>query len=226
MSRAKMRVLTILLITAIAVPANFGAAPAQTSDDLDALNQQVIKLHSEGKYAEATPFAERALAIAERLHGEAHPDTLASMSYLGWFYHVQGRYADAEPLYRRALEASERILGTEHPHTLLAVNNLAMLYSAQSRYAEAEPLHKRALETSERALGPGLPRIAIPVSKLESGAQVPAFALAGAKRRTARTLAARSFLGPADDIRARSVAGQYCNAGASARSGLEPRGAS
>jgi hypothetical protein len=77
-----------------------------------------------------------------------------------------------------------------------------------------------------RAADSGLPRIAIPVSKLESGAQVPAFALAGAKRRTARTLAARSFLGPADDIRARSVAGQYCNAGASARSGLEPRGAS
>ena len=72
----------------------------------------------------------------------------------------------------------------------------------------------------------GLPRIAIPVSKLESGAQVPAFELAGAKRRTGRTLAARSFLGPADDSRAKSAAGQYCNAGASARSGPGPRGAS
>src|SRR5687767_13499635 len=74
--------------------------------------------------------------------------------------------------------------------------------------------------SARRGEASDLPRIAIPVFKLESGAQVPAFELAGAKRRTARTLAARSFLEPADDSRARSVAGPYCNAGASARSGL------
>ena len=142
----------VLIVAMLAAGCPIGAA-AQTADDVDALNKQVAQLYGQGKHKKARAVAERVLAVAERVLGHEHPDTLTSASNLAFLYQAQGRYSEAEPLYQRALEARERVLGREHPDTLASVHNLAFLYQAQGRYSEAEPLYQRALEARERVLG-------------------------------------------------------------------------
>jgi len=138
----------------------------RAADDLDALNGQAVQLYRQGKYHEATAIAEKALEVAQRTLGAAHPDTLKSVHNLAALYRVQGRYAEAEPLYRRALAGREVALGAAHPDTLTTVNNIGFLYQAQGRYAEAEPLYRQALAGREAALGAAHPDTLTSVSNL------------------------------------------------------------
>ncbi len=142
----------VLMVAMLAIAAATGAE-AQGAADVAALNKQMDQFYRQGEYKEAAVLAEKALAVAERVLGKEHPETLASVNNLAFLYEAQGRYGEAEPLYLRALEASERVLGQEHPDALRSVNNLASLYQAQGRYGEAEPLYRRALEARERVLG-------------------------------------------------------------------------
>ena len=89
-------------------------AMAQQGDDADALNAQVIKLYGEGKYSEAVPIAQRALALREKALGPDHPDVATTLHNLAALYYNQGRYADAEPLYKRSLAIGEKALGPDH----------------------------------------------------------------------------------------------------------------
>lgn len=126
---------------------------AQDSENVMALNMKVGSLYAQGKYAEATPFAQRALALNEQVLGKDHPDTIGSLNILAFLYRQQGRYAEAEPLYRQAFEIRERVLGWNNADTLASANNLAVLYDAQGRYAEAEPILRRVLSISEQIKG-------------------------------------------------------------------------
>ncbi len=141
---------TIAILLTTPVPMT---VQAQGAADIDALNKQINQLYGQGKYAEATVIAQRALTLAERVLGKEHPGTLTCVNNLALLYQQQRRYGEAEPLYKRALEARERLHGKEHPNTLISVNNQASLYKAQGRYSEAEPLYSRALEAYKRVLG-------------------------------------------------------------------------
>ena len=110
--RQAATMLMIAMLLAIAAPMG---AQAQGAANVNALNSQVTQLYGQGKYTEATPIAQQALRLAERVLGSEHPATLASVNNLAELYLVQGRYGEAEPLYRRALETSERVLGKDHP---------------------------------------------------------------------------------------------------------------
>ena len=81
---------------------------------------QVSRLHSQGKYAEAVPLAERYVALARQKHGEEHTEFATAISWLAGLYRAQGRYAEAEPLYKRALAIREKALGPDHPGRHLA----------------------------------------------------------------------------------------------------------
>ena len=138
----------------------------QSSEDKAALaeaarlNEEAVALYRAGKYAQAVPLLQRALAIQEKALGPEHPDVALSLNNLAGLYHAQGRYADAEPLLRRALEIMEKVLGPEHPHTATSLNNLAKLYRFQGRLAEAEPLCRRAIAIDEKVYGPDNPEVA------------------------------------------------------------------
>lgn len=125
----------------------------QSAATVDAMMKQINLLHGQGKYAEALPLAEQALAIRERSLGPEHPDTLSSVNRLALFNHLLGRFSEAEQLYRRAVEGRERVLGSEHSDTLLCIGNLAALYVSRGRYSEGEALYLRTLEASERLRG-------------------------------------------------------------------------
>jgi CHAT domain-containing protein/tetratricopeptide (TPR) repeat protein len=145
------------------------AAPAGEKSDLieaKRLNQQVLKLYQQGKYAEAVPLAQRALAIREKALSKDHPDTATSLNNLALLYKTQGRYEKAEPLYNRALVIREKVLGKDHPSTATSLNNLAELYNDQGRYEKAKPLYNRALVIWEKALGKDHPNTAISLNNL------------------------------------------------------------
>lgn len=130
-----------------------GELQAAKRAEWKAANEHVLAFINSGQFEPAIRLAEQALLLAEEAFGIDDPDTLISVTNLGYLYLEQRRYADAEPLLLRALAASERVLGMEHPNTLIFVNGLGDIYVGQGRYAEAEPLLVRELEATERLLG-------------------------------------------------------------------------
>jgi tetratricopeptide (TPR) repeat protein len=77
------------------------------------LNAQVNKLYQAGKYGEAVPMAQKAVAVAKAEFGAESTAVATSLNNLAGLYYSQGNYAEAEPLYRRALAIREKALRYE-----------------------------------------------------------------------------------------------------------------
>jgi tetratricopeptide (TPR) repeat protein len=130
------------------------------------LNQAGLFLYYQGRYGEAEPLYQQALAIMRERLGEQHPDTATSLNNLAGLYQAQGRYDEAEPLYQQALAIRKARLGEQHPDTAASLNNLAGLYQAQGRYDEAEPLYQQALAIMRERLGEQHPDTATSLNNL------------------------------------------------------------
>jgi Tetratricopeptide repeat len=81
-------------------------SPAQSADDIAALNQQVEQLYGQEKYGEAIPLAEKALVVAERTLGKEHPSALRGVNNLAELYRAQGGFGEAAPLLERASDGT------------------------------------------------------------------------------------------------------------------------
>lgn len=130
------------------------------------LNAQVMELYGQGRYKDAIPFAQRALAIREKTLGPDDPDTATSLNNLAEVYSLIGAYDKAEPLYQRALTIREKALGPDHPDTAASLNGLAMLYHATGAYDKAYKFYQRALTIIKKAPGPYLPDTAAVLNNL------------------------------------------------------------
>ena len=117
--------------------------------EAERLTRQVIQLYQQGKYNEAIPLAEQALAIRKQQLGDNHPDTAQSLNNLAGLYQSQGRYSEAEPLYKEALFIFKQQLGNNHPDVAQTLNNLATLYWNQGKYPEADELFSQGLQVEE-----------------------------------------------------------------------------
>jgi tetratricopeptide (TPR) repeat protein len=95
------------------------------------LDQTVNKLYEEGKYAEATRIAERAVEVASKTFGPDHPNVVTSLNDVAQLYQQQGKYSEAEPFYKRSLAIREKALGKDPRGTAVALTNLALLYESQ-----------------------------------------------------------------------------------------------
>lgn len=155
-----------ILIVAVFVVAGGNVVLAQGTEDVSALNSQVVELFKAGKYPEAIKIAKRLLDITDKKFGPDHPNVATALNNLALIYQSQGQYAEAEPLYKRSLTIDERALGADHPSVAIALNNLAALYKSQGRYTEAEPLLKRSLSICEKVLGPDHSDVATAVNNL------------------------------------------------------------
>jgi tetratricopeptide (TPR) repeat protein len=74
----------------------------QSLKQADALSKKIEELYTAGRYAEATPLAQRVLSIREKVLGADHSDVAVSLKRLADLYYEQGRYADAIPLAERS----------------------------------------------------------------------------------------------------------------------------
>jgi tetratricopeptide (TPR) repeat protein/tRNA A-37 threonylcarbamoyl transferase component Bud32 len=101
----------------------------------------------------AAPLQTRALEVRRRLLGDEHPDTISSISNMGYLLASQGKLAEAEPYCREALEKSRRVLGEEHPDTLGSINNMGFLLQAQGKLELAYPYYLEAMQKRRRVLG-------------------------------------------------------------------------
>ena len=126
---------------------------AQSPELMAAFNRYKA-LEAQGKYAEAEPFARKALEMGEAKYGPDHPEVATSLNNLAGLYVSQGHYGEAEQLYKRSIGIFEKALGRDHPDVAKLLNNLAGLYQFQGRYGKAEPLEER-LRFAVAALGIG-----------------------------------------------------------------------
>jgi tetratricopeptide (TPR) repeat protein len=91
------------------------------------LNNLALLYSSQGRYSEAEPLYNQALAMDQRLYEGDHPHVAMSLNNLALLYSSQGRYSEAEPLYNQALAMCERVLGGNHPTTAMVRENLTAL---------------------------------------------------------------------------------------------------
>ncbi len=136
-------------------PLRDGKAKRLHNDLASSLNNLGGLYEFQGRWAEAEPLYNRALAIRQALFGDRpNHDLATSLSNLGLFYKLQGRWDEAESHLYRALTILEELFG-DRPNDLLAtsLNNLALIYTRQWRWAEAEAMYDRALAILEKLLG-------------------------------------------------------------------------
>jgi tetratricopeptide (TPR) repeat protein len=101
------------ILAAMLMVNSFAGAPAMAQqNEAAALDNRVEALYRAGKFSEAVPLAQQALAIREKALGPDHPDVAKSLNSLALLYAKQGRYADAEPLYKRSLAIGVKAIRT------------------------------------------------------------------------------------------------------------------
>ena len=107
--RLWQRVGLVLLFT-LGATAEVQAQEASIQE-ADTLQQQVERLYNEGRYKDALPAAQRALAIREKVLGPEHPGDGHGAQQFAELYRATGAYAQAEPLYQRALAIRKKSWG-------------------------------------------------------------------------------------------------------------------
>ncbi|MEM6436594.1 MAG: CHAT domain-containing tetratricopeptide repeat protein [Cyanobacteria bacterium P01_D01_bin.115] len=132
------------------------------------LTQQAIQLYQQGRYSEAEPLFQAALAISREQLGDRHPNVATSLNNLALLYTTQGRYDEAEVLYQDSLAIRREQLGDRHLDVANSLNNLASLYQDQGRYGEAESLYQDSIIITQGQLGDRHPEVAANLNNLAS----------------------------------------------------------
>ena len=161
-----MRAMFLLAVVAVLGGAAMDAGVDARLVEAQKAYQESGELAKAGRYADAIPKAERALALREEVLGKSHLDVALSLNRLGNLYQMQGLYRRAEPLYLRSLAIREAALDKNHPSIAASLNNLAVIYSDQGLYGQAEPLYLRALSIHEAIAGSNHPDVAKMLSNL------------------------------------------------------------
>jgi tetratricopeptide (TPR) repeat protein len=137
-STRKLHISSLLFISFLLAFSPLSYSQENDLQKAKSLNQQWIKLYTQGRYSEAIPISEKALAIREKAVGLDHPDVPLSLNNLAVLYDSLGDYAKAEPLYKRSLVIYEKALGPEHPYVAAMLENMAELYKKIGKKEEAE----------------------------------------------------------------------------------------
>jgi CHAT domain-containing protein/tetratricopeptide (TPR) repeat protein len=163
---ARIAIETVLVLGLASAGAGVISASAQTAADADRISAEATRLYQAGKYAEAIPLAQQALAIREKALGAEHVSIATSLATLAEWHRVQGRFAEAEPLLKRSLAIYEKNHGLEHPNVAAISGRLGNLFRSQGRASEAEAFYKRALTFYEKSGGPINPAASVEIGNL------------------------------------------------------------
>jgi non-specific serine/threonine protein kinase/serine/threonine-protein kinase len=154
---------TILKPAIAAVETGFGDQPAVDA----ALRQTLADLYTTlGRYDEALPLQEQALATRRRLLGNEHVDTLISINNTALLLNAQGKMEEAEAHYREALDKYRRLHGEEHVETLRTINNLGFLLQSRGKLDEAEPYYREGLTKRRQVLGDEHPETLVSLNNM------------------------------------------------------------
>ena len=135
-------------------------APSNELVEAATLNQTVVKLFSEKKYAEALPLARRALEIRERLLASNDERIELSLKTLGDIQLANREFKAAKETYNRLLQKQMQRVGSEDLVLAATFDRLAVVYFRERSDAEAEKATINALTLREAKLGPNHPDVA------------------------------------------------------------------
>ncbi len=97
------------------------------------LNNLAVLYCSQGKYTEAEPLYQRALAIRVQVQFFYHPGTTRSLNNLAGLYESQEKYAEAKQLYQGYLRLNKGEFGESHPRTQALQRNYERLQKKMSQ---------------------------------------------------------------------------------------------
>ena len=117
--------------------------------------------HARGRYAEAEPWARRAVAIRLGSHCPDDPSVLADQVVLAAVLVGQGREDEAEPLYAAVLAAYEQRYGPDHYEVAVCHNGLAACRVAADDPEAALRHLREALQIKRAVLGGSHPEIGV-----------------------------------------------------------------
>lgn len=117
------------------------------------LSQQVVALHTAGKFSEALPLAMRALEMRENLLGPQHALVAASLRNLAEIYLSQNNFPEAERHFKRTLSILEQKSGPESKDLVVILERIAFTRFSQEDFAGSEALSLRALAINEKSFG-------------------------------------------------------------------------
>ena len=133
-----------------AIEEDFEGQPVMQARLLSSSGETLRKL---GMLAAAAKPTQRALDLRRSELGDEHPETLSSMTRLGWLYYSQGELQKVEPLFRKSLEGRRKALGNDHRDTLGSINNMGSLLSSMGKFDEATEYFRESVAGSRRVLG-------------------------------------------------------------------------
>lgn len=143
---------------------------AEKSRDLGMRNRAkgvlVDVLDARGDYAKAEAMTTELLDWQTKILGDAHPNTVATLTTLASLYRKQGRLADAEQVYREAYDRFLKILGLDHRSTIVAANNLGEILEKEGLYDQAEPYLLQASDGTRKLLGDSHPATMVSTNNL------------------------------------------------------------
>ena len=105
-----------------------------------------------GEWTAAAALLEEAVAVRERVQGNAHPDLANSLEQLARVVSASRDDATALALQRRALTIRRAAYGAEHPAVAAALNGLGEVHYAAGNRDAAERFFRQALEMRRHLL--------------------------------------------------------------------------
>ena len=111
------------------------------------------RLIGQGRFSDAGPLFQRALAMLERRVGHWHPETATLYRHLGNLEHAAGNWLRGERFAREALRIRLRTRGPRHPEVAADMVALAALLDPQKKHDESKALYRRAIAIYERTYG-------------------------------------------------------------------------
>lgn len=135
----------------------FLLTPLVGTDELDDLNEKVIRLYRAERYSEAAPLARRAADMARKRYGADSPFLAVAQNNLGEIYRRLERMDEAAQLFRSAVRIEEKRPDRNQSNLAQYSFNLGTALLRLKKPAEAEPCLLSALDLSEKPSGPKEP---------------------------------------------------------------------
>lgn len=134
--------------------------------DLDAAKSAADSLYEAGRWEEAEPRYQQALALAEQLYGPVSPAALVVLHKLGTVYHELRRLADESATLERLVENAGEMEGPWSPVIAEYLLGLARSLGYQARWEEGAEAAARGLAIAERNFAPDDLRVGIHLAEL------------------------------------------------------------
>lgn len=103
-------------------------------------------LYLDGKFDEAIPFVEEAIAFKKKVYPSVHPLIAALYANIGVMYKNLLQYDRALEYLQYSLNIERELLGDDHPRLATTYTSLGGAHAKKGNYKKAEEAHTKALQ--------------------------------------------------------------------------------